>query len=166
MRVLKGAARLNLNKRVSLSPDSIPNEPTSNGTLLAEQSPLAAPRDPFHTGPHIWVRSWRALWASTWPSIRFIFQTEVQVYSFAVAANVLLCFFPFLVAMILLCHHVLHWQAAIVVITQTVHEYIPQTFGMDIAGYLVLAANRHTFSLLSVALLFFAANGIFTCPRK
>lgn len=101
-----------------------------------------------------------AAWASVWPSLRFLFQTEVHVYSFAVAANVLISFFPFLVAMILLCNSVFHWRAAVEVIIQTVNDYFPDGFGVNFKAYLV-TASHHKFSWLSVFLLLFTANGIF-----
>jgi len=120
-----------------------------------------SPRDPFHQGPAVRVRSWEALWTSVWPSLRFLFQTEVHVYSFAVAVNVLLTFFPFLVAMVLLCRYVFHWQAAVQVIFQVVNDYFPSGFGVDFQGYLSMAAAQHRFSWISVFLLLFTANGIF-----
>lgn len=88
-------------------------------------------------------------------------QTEVHVYSFAVAANVLISFFPFLVAMIILFRSAFHWPAGAEVIIQTVADYFPESFGVNFRGYLV-AASYHKFSWLSVLLLLFTANGIFT----
>ncbi len=104
------------------------------------------------------IRSWRALWASIRPSLHFLLQTEVHVYSFAVAANVLISFFPFLVAMILLCRWAFHWQAAVDVIIQTVNNYFPEGFGVNFRSYLL---SYRRFSWLSVFLLLFTANGIF-----
>jgi membrane protein len=106
------------------------------------------------------VRSRRALWGSTWPSLRFLFQTEVHVYAFAVAANLLMSFFPFLVAMISLCRSVLHWRAAVDIILQTLNDYFPEGFGVNFRAYLLGAAYQK-FSWLSVLLLLFTANGIF-----
>jgi uncharacterized BrkB/YihY/UPF0761 family membrane protein len=93
--------------------------------------------------------------------LRFCARTEVHVYSFAVAANVLISFFPFLVAMLLLCRYVLHWNAAVEIILQTVSNYFPKDFHVDFRGYL-LEASYQKFSWLSVVLLLFTANGIFT----
>lgn len=103
----------------------------------------------------------RTLWTTAWPSVRFLFQTEIHVYSFAVAANLLLTFFPFLVVMIVLCKSVLHWQAAVDVILYSVNDYFPEGFGVNFKSYLLSAAAQRNFSWLSVALLFFTANGIF-----
>jgi uncharacterized BrkB/YihY/UPF0761 family membrane protein len=103
----------------------------------------------------------RALWNTAWPSVRFLFQTEIHVYSFAVAANLLLSFFPFLVVMIVLCKSVFHWQAAVDVIIYSVNDYFPEGFGVNFKGYLLSAASQHNFSWISLVLLFFTANGIF-----
>ena len=107
------------------------------------------------------VRSLRALGSSIWTSLRFLMQTEVHVYAFAVAANVLITFFPFLVAMIILCRSVFHWRAGVEIIIQTVVDYFPESFGVNFRSYL-LSASDHKFSWLSVVLLLFTANGIFT----
>jgi membrane protein len=117
--------------------------------------------DPFANGPVFRVRTLETLWESIWASFRFLFQTEVHVYALAVAANVLLCFFPFLVAIIKLCRYVFHWQAAIQTIMHVVTEYFPAGFGVDFPGYLMQAATHQKFSWLSVFLLLFTANGIF-----
>lgn len=116
---------------------------------------IQPPRD------RVYVRTWRALWRSCWPSLRFLTQTEVHVYSFAVAANVLLCFFPFLVAMIILCRSVFHWNAAVQVILDVVNQLFPPGFNVNFSGYLMAAATHRTFSWISVFLLLFTANGIF-----
>jgi membrane protein len=106
------------------------------------------------------VHSWPRLKESTWPSARFLFQTEVHVYAFAVAANVLISFFPFLVAMISLCRSVLHWRAAVDIILTTLNDYFPEGFGVNFRSYLLTAAS-HKFNWLSMFLLLFTANGIF-----
>ena len=99
--------------------------------------------------------------SSVWTSLSFLLQTEAHVYAFAVAANVLISFFPFLVAMIILCRSVFHWHAGTEIILQTVVDYFPESFGVNFRAYLTTAAD-HKFSWLSVLLLLFTANGIFT----
>ena len=115
---------------------------------VALPAPHLAPEQPKENG---------SPWLDT---VRFLMETEVHVYSFAVAANILISFFPFLVAMIVLCQSVFHWRAAVELIIQTVNQYFPEGFGVDFRGYL-LGASRHRFSWLSVFLLLFTANGIF-----
>ena len=106
------------------------------------------------------MRAWQALRREVMPTLEFLFQTETHVYAFAVAANVLMSFFPFLVAIISLCRSVLHWRAAVDVILRTLKDYFPSGFGVDFRGYL-LASAAHKFRWLSLFLLLFTANGIF-----
>jgi membrane protein len=135
-------------------------DPVEHAPPPIETAPVRE-KDAFHPGPHVRIRSWRGLWRGLWTSLCFLLQTEVHVYSFAVAVNVLISFFPFLVAMIILCRSVFHWQAGVDVIIQTVNNYFPEGFGVNFRGYLV-AASYHKFSWVSVFLLLFTANGIFT----
>jgi membrane protein len=140
---------------VSIVPRPLPAAPQ-------EIAPQDLEKDPLQHGPPVRVRTWHALWHTVWPSLCFLFRTEVHVYAFAVAANILICFFPFIVAMILLCHYALHWQAAVDVIFQTLNNYFPEGFGVNFRGYLMGVAFHKEFSWLSVILLLFTANGIFT----
>jgi len=118
-------------------------------------------QDPFRPAAHIRLINLRAVGKSLVASLRFLMETEVHVYSFAVAVNILISFYPFLVAMILICKHLFHWQAAANIIIQTVKDYFPSDFGLDMSGFLKLSSIR-SFSWLSILLLFFTANGIFT----
>lgn len=130
------------------------------GRLPADEPPRES--DPFHLAPRVRVRTWQGLWRTVRPSLYFLLQTEVHVFAFAVAANILICFFPFLVAMILLCHYVLHWQSAVDVIFKTLNDYFPENFGVNFRGYLMAVAFNKKFSWVSVFLLLFTANAIFT----
>lgn len=119
------------------------------------------PKDPFRPAKYIRVVSLQALGKGLLSSLRFLMETEVHVYSFAVSVNILISFYPFLVAMILICLHLFHWPAAANVIIQTVKDYFPGDFGIDMSGYLRMSSHQR-FSWLSIVLLFFTANGIFT----
>jgi uncharacterized BrkB/YihY/UPF0761 family membrane protein len=77
-----------------------------------------------------------------------------------VAANMLMSFFPFLVAIISLCRSLLHWPAAVDVIFKTLNDYFPEKFGVPFRSYLTAAAS-HPFNWISVLLLLFTSNGIF-----
>ena len=141
----------------------------NDGSSIASTEPLSPSplpecgerRDAFESDPSFRAASRQSLWANVWPSLCFLAQTEVHVYSFAVAANVLLSFFPFLVAMIILSQSVFHWRAATQMIIQVVNDYFPPGFGVDFQSYLMQTATQHKFSWLSVFLLLFTANGIF-----
>jgi membrane protein len=119
-------------------------------------------KDPFRPVAHIHVASWYGLGKSLITSLRFLMQTEAHVYAFAVAVNILISFYPFLVAIILICRHVFNWQAAIDMIIQTVAGYFPGDFGFNVSAYLRPASWQKNFNWLSLFLLFLTANGIFT----
>lgn len=125
-----------------------PEEPSYAGMQM---------EDPFRPA----ARNPREFGKSIFATLKFLAETEVHVYSFAVAVNILISFYPFTVAMILICLHFFHWPAAANVIIQTVTDYFPGDFGMSIGGYLK-ASSHQRFSWLSIFLLFFTANGIFT----
>ena len=143
-----------------------PTDPIQSAPTRVTGSPRPVyvdlrPKDPFRPAPHIRVASWRALGKSLFTSLRFLMETEVHVYAFAVAVNIFISFYPFLVAMILICRRVLKWQAAVDVIIRTVASYFPGDFGWNVNAYL-RPASWQRFSWLSLFLLFFTANGIFT----
>lgn len=129
------------------------------------QSPTAPPHDPFQQAPPVRIRTWRAFRSTIEPTVRFLFETEVHVYSFSIAANVLLSFFPFVLTMILICRWVFRWEAGVRAILYAVEDYFPNYHGggyIDMVGYLNTAAWAHkSVSLLSILLLFLTANGIF-----
>ena len=118
-------------------------------------------QDPFHSGTQVRVSGWRSLSKGLFGSLKFLAETEVHVYAFAVAVNILISFYPFIVAMTLICRHILHWKEAVDVIIETVANFFPGDFGFNAAAYL-RPASMHKLSLLSLFLLFFTANGIFT----
>ena len=96
------------------------------------------------------------------PTIRYWMETEVHVYAFSIAANVLLSFFPFLIVMVTLCRHVLHWQAAEEAILFALNDYFPGDVGAFVKRNLIAEVNRRgPLQIVSVLLLFFTANGIF-----
>ena len=139
-----------------------PTEPNYSGPtrLVTPERPTYVDLrmdDPFRPA----IRNPRALGKSLFSSLKFLAETEVHVYSFAVAVNILISFYPFIVAMILICLHLFHWPAASNVIIQTVHDYFPSDFGIHIDDYL-RGSSHKPFSWLSIFLLFFTANGIFT----
>jgi membrane protein len=92
------------------------------------------------------------------PTARYAMETEVHVYALAIAASVLLSFFPFCNVMLSICRNQLHWRAAEDAIYLALNDYFPG----ELASFLKrnLAMQGHL-QLTSMVLLLFTANGIF-----
>ncbi|MBL8173551.1 MAG: YihY/virulence factor BrkB family protein [Bryobacterales bacterium] len=96
------------------------------------------------------------------PTFRFWMETEVHVFAFSIAANVLLSFFPFLIVMVSLCKYVLGWQAAVDAIYFALRDMFPgQWSDWLIRNLNFIVAKRGPFQIVSVLVLFFTANGVF-----
>jgi uncharacterized BrkB/YihY/UPF0761 family membrane protein len=91
-------------------------------------------------------------------TLRYWMQTEVHVYAFSVAANVLLSFFPFLIVMLSLSRRIFGEQAAVGAIDLALRDYFPDALGQFLERNL---PQTGSVELISVVLLLFTANGIF-----
>ncbi len=107
-------------------------------------------------------------WRAVKPTFFYWMETEVHVFSFSVAANVLLSFFPFLIVMASITQQVLHWQAATDALYAALNSYFPSIIEewlrlgeRNAHNGLVSILSRNKFQLISVLLLLFTANGIF-----
>ena len=104
------------------------------------------------------LRAWRELL----PTLRYWMDTEVHVYAFSISAGMLLSFFPFLIVMLSLCRHVFHWRAGVNAIYFALDDYFPDVFGQFLRrNFEATIESRGQVQLLSLALLFFTATGIF-----
>ena len=93
---------------------------------------------------------------------RYLIDPEAHVHAFSIAANVLLSFFPFMLVMIALCRHLLHWPAAEVAMYVAIRDYFPGETGRFMAYNLKVAADyTRNLEWASILLLLFTANGIF-----
>jgi YihY family inner membrane protein len=104
--------------------------------------------------PRFWVRVvnyWR-------PTARYCMETEAHVYALAVAASVLLSFYPFLIVMLSFCRNVLHSQAALDAVAVALDDYFPGDLGNFIWRNLPARGNVQWMSML---LLLVTANGVF-----
>ncbi len=96
------------------------------------------------------------------PTFHFWMQTEVHVFAFSIAANVLLSFFPFLIVMVSLCKFVLGWQAAVDAIYLALRDTFPGQWSEFLIRNLnFIVMKRGPFQYVSVLVLFFTANGVF-----
>jgi uncharacterized BrkB/YihY/UPF0761 family membrane protein len=89
-------------------------------------------------------------------------QTEAHVYALAVAASVLLSFYPFLILMFAFCKNVLHSTAARDAILLALGDYFPGELGTflqyNLGPKVVYVGHVQAMSML---LLLFTVNGIF-----
>jgi YihY family inner membrane protein len=94
------------------------------------------------------------------PTIRYLSQTEVHVYALAIAASVLLSFFPFLIVMLTLLQDVLHFNNAESALVFAMKAYFPP----ELIGAILKNITKITharFQITSLIMLLFTANGIF-----
>jgi uncharacterized BrkB/YihY/UPF0761 family membrane protein len=89
-------------------------------------------------------------------------ETEVHVYAFSMAANVLLSLFPFFIVMVSICRYLLHWPAAEEAIYLALRDMFPGALGRFIPENLVrVLARDGAPQITSLFLLLFTANGVF-----
>jgi YihY family inner membrane protein len=88
-------------------------------------------------------------------------ETEVHVYAFAIAASVLLSFFPFLVVVLTFCKHILRWPAAVDAVNLALADFFPGTLLHFIRRNLAAVVDQRSMQLASLLMLLFVANGIF-----
>jgi len=84
-------------------------------------------------------------------------ETEAHVYALAIAASVLLSFYPFLTVMISFCRNVLHWPAAVQAIYVALDDYFPGDLGVFVRHN----PPRQSIQVGSMLLLLLTANGVF-----
>ncbi len=100
----------------------------------------------------------RKVWAFVKPTIHYWMETEVHVYAFSIAANVLLSFFPFLVVIMSICKNGLHWHGAVDAINIALQDYFPGSVADFVQRNLTVPKSMEWLSML---LLLFTANGVF-----
>jgi len=96
------------------------------------------------------------------PTAHYLAETEAHVYALAIAASVLLAFFPFLTVMTSLCRDVLHWRFAELAIQDALKDQFAGDVGKYISYHLALGPwYIPKLSFTSMFLLLFTANGVF-----
>ncbi len=92
-------------------------------------------------------------------SLKYVFTMEVHVYAFAIAANVLLSFIPFMVLLLTLFNNVLHWPAATDALIALLQDALPSNQEFITRNLKVLARSHKT-QLVSLAMLLFTSTGV------
>lgn len=100
----------------------------------------------------------RRIVAALAPTFRYWMKTEVHVYAFSVAANVLLSFFPFLIVMMSLSRLLFNEQTTIASVDLAMKDFFPDALGTFLHNNL---PRRGPTQVMSLILLLFTANGIF-----
>lgn len=96
------------------------------------------------------------------PLGKYLLQTDVHVYAFAIGGNVLLSLWPFLMVMISLFRNVFHWNAGEEAIYIAVKDYFAGTTGEFLAYNLkTIAAYTYRVEWVSLIMLLFVSNGVF-----
>src|SRR5260370_3375964 len=92
------------------------------------------------------------------PTLRYWMQTEVHVYAFSVAANVLLSFYPFLIVMMSASRIFFNQQITVNAIDLALRDYFPDPLRQFLLRNL---PQRVSTQVISMVVLLFTANGIF-----
>src|SRR5579871_5454606 len=71
------------------------------------------------------IQPHRSLWTRWSPSLRYLLSTEVHVYAFAIAANVLLSFVPFCVMLLVVSRKILDSTAASNAVLAMLQDSLP-----------------------------------------
>lgn len=132
-----------------MSGGRVPPEPTEDATAETAERPAS---------------SLRRLSGTALPTLRYLFGLESHVYAFAIAANVLLCFFPFMVLVLSLAENVLRWHGAVDAIYLALRDYLPEDPGLVdfvVRNLRAGVASRGRAEALSALMLVFSSNGIF-----
>ncbi len=92
------------------------------------------------------------------PTFRYWMKTEVHVYAFSVAANVLLSFYPFLIVSVSVASKVFGYLPALSAIDLALSEFFPDALGTFLRHN---PPPRGNIEIISLILLMFTANGVF-----
>lgn len=100
----------------------------------------------------------RRVWTALAPTFRYWMETEVHVFAFSIAANVLLSFFPFLIVCVSLGRLVFDPQVVVNAMDLAFRDFFPSAMGDFMRRNL---PAPQPVELLSIFILLFSANGIF-----
>lgn len=100
----------------------------------------------------------RIWWSRSQPTLRYLAQTEAHVYALAIAASVLLSFYPFILVTVSFCRNILHWRAAEAAIYLALDDSLPG----DLGAFIRRQHPEWTkVPVISMFLLLLTANGVF-----
>jgi membrane protein len=92
---------------------------------------------------------------------RYLLRTEVHTFAFSVAANAILCFFPFLLLLMTLIRYVFHSKVMYGVVENLLRDYIPTGQEFVIRNLNALVGAHHRAQVFSLIMLLITSTGIF-----
>src|SRR5277367_5178343 len=92
------------------------------------------------------------------PTLRYWMKTEVHVYAFSIAANVLLSFYPFLIVSVAIASKFFNRATALSAIDLALSDFFPDALGSFLRNN---PPPQGKIEVISLFLLLFTANGIF-----
>jgi membrane protein len=95
------------------------------------------------------------------PSLQYLFSTEVHAYAFSIAANAYLSFFPFTFILLVVCQRWLHWEGAYQIVLQLLRIHLPAGADSVIHNLTQVVQGRPRLQLISVVMLLFTSSGVF-----
>jgi uncharacterized BrkB/YihY/UPF0761 family membrane protein len=110
-------------------------------------------------------RSLHQLHAGSWPTLKYLAETEVHTYAFSVAANAILSFVPAVVLMGTISRYILHSSPMYNLLFQLLQSYLPTwdyAVKVDVINSLQrLVRQHHTIEVMSVVMLLISSTGVF-----
>src|ERR1700689_2351303 len=124
--------------------------PPAVASPLAEIVPTPAPRlrRPRSSG----------MVAST---LKYLLRTDVHTFSFSVAANSILSFFPFVVLLMTLIRRVFHSRVMYDVVVELLRDNLPAGQEFVIRNLNAMVDTRHRVQVVSLVILLVTSSGIF-----
>jgi len=92
---------------------------------------------------------------------RYLLRTDVHTFAFSVAANAILCFFPFLLVLMTLIRYVFHSQTMYHIVENLLRDYIPTGQEFVIRNLNVMVTAHHQAQVFSLVMLLITSTGIF-----
>lgn len=131
---------------------------------MPDSAPSRATDPPAPGPPGPKTRAFRAargFHARVWPTARYLLQTDVHTFAFAVAANAILSFFPFIILLLTLVRRVFRSRTMNQVVLDLLRDYLPAGQDFVIRNLNVLINARRGAQLASLAILLITSTGVF-----
>lgn len=94
-------------------------------------------------------------------TVKYLLQTDVHTFSFSVAANSILSFFPFVVLLLTLTRRVFHSRVMSDVILELLRDYLPAGQDFVIRNLNAMVNGRHRVQVVSLIILLVTSSGVF-----